>query len=150
MMTLKPLFELTVRVGEALVTPGGPYGTRRYIPVTGGAFTGERLSGRVLPGGADCQLIRPDGVAELDARITLQLADGSNVLMRGLGLRHGPAALLRRIAAGVTVPASDSYFRQALLFEAPEGPLGWLNRMVALGQGERRPDGVHLQIFEVA
>ena len=149
MMALKPLMTLTVQVGEAQVTPDGPYGTRRFIPVTGGNFTGERLSGRVLPGGADCQLIRPDGVAQLDARITLRLDDGTHVLMHGIGLRHGSADVMQRLAKGENVAATEYYFRQSMLFEAPTGALSWLNRMVALGVGERRPDGVSLTIFEV-
>jgi len=150
MMALKPLMELAIQVGPAQVTPDGPYGTRRFIPVTGGSFVGERLSGRILPGGADCQLIRPDGVAELDARITLQLEDGANILMRGVGLRHGTAQVMARLAAGEAVPASAYYFRQSMLFEAPDGDWAWLNRLLALGMGERRPDGVRLAIFEVA
>jgi hypothetical protein len=149
MMALKPLMELSIEMGPAQVTPDGPYGTRRFIPVTGGTFTGERLKGRILPGGADCQLIRPDGVAELDARITLQLEDGVNVLMRGVGLRHGATDVMRRIASGEAVPASAYYFRQSMLFEAPGPDWGWLNRMLALGVGERRPDGVRLAIFEI-
>lgn len=149
MMALKPLMELSIEVGPAHVTPDGPYGTRRFIPVTGGSFTGERLSGRILPGGADCQLIRPDGVAELDARITLQLEDGANILMRGVGLRHGSAQVMARLAAGEAVPASAYYFRQSMLFEAPHGDWAWLNRLLALGIGERRPNEVRLTIFEI-
>lgn len=149
MMALKPLMELSIEVGPAQVTPDGPYGTRRFIPVTGGSFTGERLSGRILPGGADCQLIRPDGVAELDARITLQLEDGANILMRGVGLRHGTALVMARLAAGEAVPASAYYFRQSMLFEAPDGDWAWLNRLLALGIGERRPNEVRLTIFEI-
>lgn len=149
MMTLKPLMTLTVQVGDAHVTPEGPYGTRRFIPVTGGRFAGDRLNGQVLPGGADCQLIRHDGVVQLDARITLQFDDGTNVLMHGLGLRHGTSDVMRRLASGENVSASAYYFRQSMLFEAPEGPLSWLNRLLAIGVGERQPDGVRLQIYEV-
>ena len=149
-MTLKPLMTLAVQVAPAQVTPDGPYGTRRFIPVTGGSFTGERLRGRVLPGGADCQLIRPDGVAELDARIILLLDDGTHVLMRGVGLRHGSADVMSRLARGEPVPPSAYYFRQALLFEAPRGAHDWLNRLLALAVGERHPDGVRLTVFEVA
>ena len=45
-----------------------PLGRRRIIGITGGTFSGPRLSGKVLPGGADWQLVRADGVACLDAR----------------------------------------------------------------------------------
>lgn len=146
---LRPLFELAAQVAAPQVTPEGPYGTRRFIPVTGGTFNGERLSGQLLAGGADCQLIRPDGVAELDVRVTLQTQDGTVILMRGLGLRHGPEAVMKRMALGEDVPATEYYFRETMVFEAPQGPLDWLNRIVAIGTGERRANSVHLQIFEV-
>lgn len=149
MIGLRPLFELAAEVAAPQITPDGPYGTRRFIPVTGGTFAGERLSGRLLPGGADCQLIRPDGVAELDVRVTLQTGDGAIILMRGFGLRHGSAAVMRRIAAGEDVPAAEYYFRETMTFEAPAGPYGWLNGVVALGTGERRAASVHLAVFEV-
>ena len=149
MIGLRPLFELAADVAVPQITPQGPYGTRRFIPVTGGRFHGERLSGRLLPGGADCQLIRPDGVAELDVRVTFETEDGVIFLMKGLGLRHGPEDVMRRVAAGEPVPASAYYFRESMIFEAPAGRYDWLNRLIAIGQGERRAASVHLALFEV-
>lgn len=149
MIELTPLFDLEARATAPQITPDGPYGTRRFIPVCGGELHGERLNGTLLPGGADCQLIRADGVAELDVRATLCLDDGTVVLMRGLGLRHGSPEVMQRLANGEPVPADAYYFRQSLLFEAPPGPHAWLNRILALGLGERRADSIHLRVYEV-
>lgn len=149
MIGLRPLFDLAADVAPAQVTPEGPYGTRRFIPVTGGHFGGERLSGHLLPGGADCQLIRPDGVAELDVRVAFRTDDGVVFLMKGLGLRHGSDEVMRRIAAGEPVPASEYYFRETMTFEAPRGRYDWLNRIIAIGVGERRAQSVHLSVYEV-
>lgn len=150
MIEFKPLFEFSARVDVPQVTPDGPYGTRRFIPVTGGTFKGERLSGVLLPGGADCQLIRPDGVAELDVRVTLKTDDGVTLLMRGLGLRSATPEVMARIARGEFVPGREYYFRNSLVFEAPQsGPYEWLNRLIAIGHGERRPDSVHMSVYEV-
>ena len=74
-----------------------PLGRRRVIPITGGRFSGERLSGRVLPGGADWQVIRADGVADLDARYTLETADGALIYVRNKGYRHGPDEVIKRL-----------------------------------------------------
>ncbi len=63
-----------------------PLGRRRIIGITGGQFFGERLSGRVLPGGADWQVIRGDGVADLDARYTLETSDGALIYVRNKGI----------------------------------------------------------------
>ena len=57
-----------------VVVGHGPTGERRIVPILGGTVVGPRLSGDILPGGADYQLIRPDGVAEIEARYTLRLA----------------------------------------------------------------------------
>lgn len=150
MIELRPLFELTAHVDTPQVTPEGPYGTRRFIPVKGGVFKGERLSGVLLAGGADCQLIRPDGVAELDVRVALKTDDGETILMRGLGLRSGSAQVMARIAKGEMVPPSEYYFRESMIFEAPQSSAyEWLNRIIAIGHGERRTDSVHLTVYEV-
>ena len=146
---LRPLFQLAAQVDAAQVTPDGPYGTRRFIPVTGGTFHGQRLAGQLLPGGADCQLIRPDGVAELDVRVALRTEDGVVFLMKGLGLRHGSADVMQRVAAGEEVPGSAYYFRESMTFEAPPGRYEWLNRLVAIGAGERRASSVHIAVYEV-
>lgn len=149
MISFQPLFELAAEVAAPQVVPGGPYGDRRFIPVTGGSFTGERLSGRVLPGGSDCQLIRPDGVGELDVRVTLETGDGTVILMKGLGMRHGAPEIMQRIAAGEEVPASEYYFRQAMMFDAPDGDYAWLNKLIAIASGERRANQVVISVFEV-
>lgn len=149
MIELRPLFTLSAQVAAPQVTPDGPYGQRRFIPVTGGSFEGPRLRGRVLPGGSDCQLIRPDGVAELDVRVTLETHDGAVILMRGIGLRHGPPEVMQRIARGEAVPHSAYYFRESMIFEAPAGGLDWLNRVVAVATGERLADQVRLTVFEL-
>lgn len=149
MIKTRPLFELLANVATPQVTPEGPYGTRRFIPVTGGSFHGARLKGIILAGGSDCQLIRPDGVAELDVRVTLQADDGTIVFMRGFGLRHGPEEVMRRLANSEAVSPDEYYFRETMTFEAPPGPLAWLNGVLAVGTGERRADTVGLLVHEV-
>src|SRR2546425_11126593 len=72
-----------------------PHGIRSIVPVTGGDFEGPRLRGKVLPGGGDWLLLRPDGVLELDLRITLETDDHALIYMTFQGLRHGPADAIR-------------------------------------------------------
>src|SRR6185503_7853380 len=103
MLRLQPLFRAEITLAPAQELGDTPHGRRRIIPITGGGFRGERLSGRVLPGGADWQLIRPDGVAQLEARYTLETADGVLIYVRNDGYRHGPAEVMRQLAAGTPV-----------------------------------------------
>jgi len=126
-----------------------PLGRRRIIGITGGRFSGTRLSGRVLPGGADWQVIRADGVADLDARYTLETADGALIYVRNRGYRHGPAEVLERLAAGEKVEPELYYMRTAPLFETGDARYAWLNRMICVARGARHPAAVELEVFEV-
>ena len=126
-----------------------PLGRRRIIGITGGRFSGERLSGRVLPGGADWQVIRADGVADLDARYTLETADGALIYVRNHGYRHGPADVIRKLAAGEAVDPALYYMRTTPLFETADARYAWLNRMVCVATGARRAAAVELDVYEV-
>lgn len=149
MIEFRPLFNFTAEVATPQVAPDGPYGTRRFIPITGGIFEGERLRGKMLNGGSDCQLIRPDGVAELDVKATFETDDGVMFLMKGLGMRHGSPDAMERIANGQSVPPDQYYFRESMIFEAPTGRYDWLNRLIAVGTGERKSDQVLIEVFEL-
>jgi hypothetical protein len=125
------------------------YGQRRLIPITGGTFEGPNLKGIVIPGGADFQLLRRDGVAELEAKYALQEADGTIIYITNKGLRHGPAEVLQRIASGAEVDPSEYYFRTSPTFEVKAGPHEWLTRSVFIGEGIRRKDSVEIRFWRV-
>ena len=148
-MQLKPLFDFYVDVAEPQVAPNAPYGDRRFIPITGGYFEGERLRGNILSGGSDCQLIRPDKVAELDVRCTFQTEDGVTFLMKGFGMRHGPEDVIEKIFAGEDVDPSTYYFRETMYFEAPAGKYAWMNKLLAVGTGQRKVNQVIINAFEI-
>ena len=148
-MRLQGLFQAEIELARPQELGAGPLGRRRIIGITGGRFFGERLSGRVLPGGADWQVIRADGVADLDARYTLETHDGALIYVRNRGYRHGPEEVLRRVAAGENVDPSQYYMRTTPLFETGDGRYAWLNRIVCVATGARRPAAVELEVFEV-
>ena len=95
-MNLQPLYKAEITLAPPQELGDTPQGRRRIIGITGGRFFGERLSGRVLAGGADWQIIRPDGVAVLDTRYTMQTGDGALIYVRNEGYRHGPPDVMRR------------------------------------------------------
>ena len=99
MIELALVTELTVYVGDAVEVGAGPTGCQRVIPITGGRACGPRLQGRILPGGADFQLLRPDGVAELHAWCVLETPAGALVYIENNGLRHGLSEAWRGSAA---------------------------------------------------
>jgi hypothetical protein len=146
---LQGLFQAEIELARPQELGDGPLGRRRIIGITGGRVFGARLSGRVLPGGADWQVIRADGVADLDARYTLETHDGALIYVRNRGYRHGPEEVLRRIASGENVDPSQYYMRTTPLFETGDGRYAWLNRMVCVATAARRPAAVELEVFEV-
>jgi len=148
-LRLQALFKADIELAPALELGAGPLGRRRIITITGGRFFGERLSGRVHPGGADWQVIRADGVADLDARYTLETDDGALIYVRNHGYRHGPEAVLGRLAAGENVDPAQYYMRTTPLFETGDPRYAWLNRIVCVATGARRPAAVELEVFEV-
>ena len=148
-MQLEPLTRLEITLAAPQEFGATPLGRRRVIPITGGRFAGARLSGRVLPGGADWQLVRPDGVAWLDARYTIQTDDGALIYVRNRGYRHAPEDVMQRLNSGDAVDPSLYYMRTTPWFETGEARYAWLNRIVCVATGARRAAAVELEVFEV-
>ena len=139
-MTLHPIQELGTT----------PLGVRRIVPVAGGTFDGERLRGTVLAqANGDWLLMRADSVYQLDVRVTLQTDDGALILMTYRGIRHATPDVSARLASGERVSPDEYYLRTIPLFETSAPQYQWLNNVVAVGVGERLPDGVIYDVFEV-
>ena len=142
---------------RALVAPPTELGTveggrRRMVPITGGTFEGRGglpIRGRVVPGGADTQLIREDGLTEADARYTLETDTGVLIHVRNRGLRHAAPEVMRKLLAGELVDPSLVYFRTTPTFETTAPDLQMLVRSIFVGTGERYPSDVLLRFFRV-
>lgn len=148
-MNLLPLLRAEITLGPPQELGEAPHGRRRIIPITGGRVSGERLSGRVLAGGADWQVVRADGVAELDARYTIETGDGALIYVSNRGVRHGPPEVIRKLAAGEPVDPALYYMRTTPWFETGDPRYAWLNRIVCVCTGARRAAAVELEVFEV-
>lgn len=124
-------------------------GRRRVIPITGGRFAGEALNGVILPGGADYQIIRPDGVAELEAHYTLRTNDGVHIYVKNVGFRHGPQEIIEKLIRGEEVPDGSYYFMTTPRFEVDDERYAFLNRNIFVGAGFRRPSCVEIHYYQV-
>ncbi len=136
-------------VAAPVVVGAGTAGERRIVPILGGRVSGPRLQGEILPGGADFQLIRPDGVAEIEARYAVRLPDGALVYVVNRGLRHAAPEDMARLLRGEPVPPERVYFRTAPAFETASPAHAWLQRGLFVGFGERRPASVLVRVFAV-
>ena len=110
-------FELRVQVGAPVEMGEVPGGRRRIIPILGGTFAGPQIKGKVLPGGADWQIVRADGLAVLDTRYALETDKGERVYIQNVGVRHAPPDVTARLLAGEAVDPNLVYFRTTPVFE---------------------------------
>ena len=146
---LELIFAADVSVGPPLDFGDVGKGRRRIDPITGGKFSGPKIRGKVLPGGADWQILRGDGVSELEARYILQTDDGALINVRNLALRHGPPDVMAALAAGRPVEPGSYYFRGATFFETGDARYGWITNCIVGCTGEREPAGVKLKFYKV-
>lgn len=149
-MELAELLTIDVEVEPILDLGDVGVGVRRLIPFTRGTFRGrDGLAGTLAPGGADWQLVRYDGTIEIDAHYVLQTDGNALIEVRSTGLRHAPADVLERIAAGEPVDPGEYYFRTHIRLSTADPALGWMNDMIAVASGERRQSAVRIAVFEL-
>ncbi len=151
---LEPVAEVRAQVGPPIDLGEVGRGRRRIVPILGGTCAGlERfrglLDGRVMPGGADWQLIHEDGLTEADARYTLETERGDLVYVRNRGLRHAPPDVIRELLAGKPVDPSLVYFCSTPTFETAAADLRELTRAIFIGAGERYPSEVVIRFWKV-
>ena len=133
-------------------------GRRRIIPITGGTLTGSvanhpALQGRVLPGGADFQIVVSDTCADLDARYLIALDGeyaGEHLFVMNRALRRGSAEDVARLVRGEAVDPSRIYFRCAPTFEVSTPRLQWMTESLFVGTGARSPDSVYISLYRLA
>ena len=144
----KYVFSLAINVGAPVSAGDIGHGTRRVVPILGGTLKGE-FSGTILPFGADYQVLRPDGTAELEAKYAFQLDDGAIIYIDNIGIRVGPRDLVDKLARGEVVDPSLIYFRSVPRFETGAPQYRWLMQHIFIGVGARHPDRVELDVHQV-
>jgi hypothetical protein len=147
--TLTFAFELRAQVAEPTEIGQVPHGRRRIVQILGGTVRGPQLNATVLPGGADWQLIQPDGFSELDTRYTLETEQGQRVYVQNAGMRHAPPDVMQKLIAGEIVDPKLVYFRTVPKFETAAPELQWLARSVFVGVGERFPNEVVVRFYRL-
>ena len=147
--SLEYFCDLKVKLNPALIVGETPHGTRRIIPIIGGTVEGPKIKGEVLNGGADWQILRADGVTELEAHYQFRTDDGTLIYVKNTGIRAATPEIAARLAKGEKVDASEYYFRATPKFEAPKGKYDWINNSLFVCTGERLPDYVLIRVWKV-
>ena len=149
MLEFEYLCDLKVDVGEIVTMGPGPLGERRIIAILGGSFEGPLMRGTVLPGGNDWQIVREDGVLEVDARYALREDRGGAIRVVSQGYRHGPPEVLAALGRGEEVDPSTYFFRSVLRFETGAPELAFLNKTIAIAKAERKSRHVLLTAYRL-
>ena len=144
-----PLFVVEFQTSPQVVgdVPMGYF--RRAGIIASGTFTGERLSGTVMPGGGDWLRKGPDGVTHLDVRAILRTESGDGIYMTYTGRLKTSSEVAERLLRREAVSTNEMYFRTAVAFETAAPDLLWLNDIVAFGMGHSTPTGPRYEIFEL-
>ena len=124
-------------------------GHRRIVDILGGEARGPRFEGEILPGGADWQVVRPDGTIEVVARYTIRAKSGALVYVQNDGLRVASPEIVARMSKGESVPLDSYRFRTAPRFETWDPALKWLETSTFVGVAARTPDRVAIGFHEV-
>ena len=143
------LMHVAADVGELMSMGGGPLGERRVVAITGGSFEGPQLKGTIVPGGADWQIVRADGVLDIDARYALRTDAGALIRVVSQGYRHGSQAVLAALGRGEDVPPEKYFFRTVMRFETGAADLLWLNRTIAVASAQRKARQVLLEAYKL-
>lgn len=147
--TLEFFCDFNVKVSAPQTIGETPHGLRRVIPIVGGTVKGPQIKGKILSGGADWQVVRKDGVIELEAHYQFITDDGVTIYKKNTGVRVTPPQVAAQIERGETVAASDFYFRATPRFEAPMGKYEWMNNTIFVCTGAKESDGVLIRIWKV-
>jgi hypothetical protein len=142
--------DLSVQVGKPQEVGRTARGLRRLIPILGGEASGDGWRARVVPGGADFQLVVSDTLAELDARYCLETDAGELIYVRNRAVRSGPAGLMARLVRGEPVDPALIYFRCSPTFETASASLQWITQRMFVGTGARHPDSVVMRFWQLA
>jgi hypothetical protein len=144
----KYVFTITAEIGEVISAGETGHGVRRMIPITGGDVTGT-ITGKVLPGGADVQIIRPNQLIDLEARYAFATDDGAVIFIENNGIRFGPLDLLEKLKRGEPVDPALIYFRTRPKFETGAANYQWLMQHLFIASAARHPDRVVLDVHQV-
>lgn len=144
---LRPFATLSVQVGRPLEIGRTPRGQRRVIPIVGGEARGEGWTARVLPGGADYQVVIGGTLAELQAHYVLETDGGDLIYVRNQAIRSASAEVTAKLMRGEPVDPALVYFRCMPALETGAPSLAWINERLFVGAGVRQPDRVEMRFF---
>jgi len=154
-MTLTPAiprldaaFDVTVRVGKVSDYGLTRVGHRRVIDIVGGEITGS-INATILPGGADWQLVRPDGAIDINGRYSAETSEGELIYIEVSGVRSGSPEVLDALLRGDAIDPTQYCFRTTLRIETSSPQLAHLEHSLFVTSCVREADTVRYRAYRV-
>ncbi len=145
---LQAAFDVVVDLGPLEDHGMTRAGHRRVIPIVGGSVTGA-FEAEILPGGADWQVVRPDGAVEVSALYSARTTGGALILVSSTGVRSGPPDVLDALLRGAPVDPSAYYFRTLIRVETSEPTLAALQDVLFIAAAVREAERVAYTAYRV-
>ena len=145
---LEAAFDVTVNVGGVVDYGQTRAGHRRVIDIVGGEITGS-IEARILPGGADWQLVRSDGCIDIDGRYSAETAEGDLIYIQVAGVRSGSPETLEALLRGDTIDPGAYYFRTTLSLETSAARLAHLEHSIFIASCVREAGKVSYRAYRV-
>ena len=146
------LFELEAELNPPQVVGPVLTGTRIIFPAKSGFIKGQKLNGKILPGGGDWGLVVDSTTFKLDVRVTIETDDSALIFITYAGYVHTDAKKFAKILEGKwnELAPSDYYFRTNPVFETSSPKYAWLNHTIAVGVGRFLASGkVAYRVFAI-
>jgi hypothetical protein len=148
-LSTRYVFTITALIGPVINAGEIGHGVRRVIPVIGGDIRGEGINGKILPSGADFQIIRANELIELEAKYALETDDGAFIYVANYGIRFGPPELMQQLKRGEPVDPKLIYFRTTPRFETGHPKYRWLMENLFVGSAARHAERVVIDVHQV-
>ncbi|WP_375174764.1 DUF3237 domain-containing protein [Pseudooceanicola sp.] len=136
-------------MGPAQQLRGDNGEVRMIYRVNGGHFTGDRLSGQVLPVVGDWASIK-DGQVTMDVRVQLRTDDGVDVLMAYEGILPMEDGMRDLLPPDARLSQSGHHFRVTPSLEVRGAGYEWLAKAKIFGVGIRFADAIEYHVYEAA
>ena len=146
--SLEYVFEIRAAVAPPLRIGRSVAEELHFTPITGGAVTGPRLTGRVLPGGGDWWVGRGT-LCQLDARYLIEAEDGAVIDVVNRGYWRPEAGAEQQVLTGEPVTESELYYRTAFTFQTDAAAHRWLAESQFIGMARAEPDAVCIRVFRI-
>jgi len=146
---LLPLTQIRCEVGQLVSLGQAKHGERRYVPLLGGTVRGPELNGSIVEGGVDWQVNRSDGVLDIAAHYVIRAEDGALIEVQSDGMRHGPPAVMARLARAEAVSRDEYFFRTLMRFQTGAPAWTHLNKVMAIAVGQREARLVVLDVYRI-